>query len=408
MLCFRQLGSMDPHRVNTRVLSALLSTSGPDVRLPRAPILSIAAAVSAGLGRFLWQGPPDTIHFAAIEGMTVAETTEVHATFSGYPAYVAALDEAQVAGQSSAVFGAGGEILSDTYADPRFGSAVDLRADTIVKLRYRDTARVDLPKPTRRIDQAINLSGLATNHFGHWIGEFVPRLRHIVQLPELASTPILVNADMPGSHFELLGRLCDNPVLRMSRDEVIKVGTLIVAPTITFFPFDLKPGHSVPIEGQAAWSAPAMRFLRDKVLATVDAPKPTSLDAIYLSRENSSWGRPLNEDALLARCSDLGLRRVRLETMDFIEQVVTIRRASTIVAPTGSALNMLIFARPETRLLILTQRYPHNWGGWVGPLREIGLDPCMIMSATGDPIVKHARYEIDINGLATLLKDKND
>ena len=391
---------MVPRRIDPKVLFALLSSSG----LAVVPILSIPAAIAKGLGRFLWQGPPDTIHFAAIEGMPIAKTSEVRAFVSGYPAYVAALDEASVTGQSSAVFGAGGEILSDTYADARFGDQVDLRADTVVKMRQGDTALLDLPKPSRRIDQAINLAGVATNHFGHWFAEFLPRLRHIAQLPELAAMPILVNSDMPRSHFEFLERLCSNPILRISRDEVVKVGTLIVAPTIGFFPFDLKPGHSVPVESQAALSGPAIRFMRDKVLASLDDPRPTG-EAIYLSRENSSWGRPLNEDALLARCSYIGLRPVRLQTMDFAEQVATIRRASTIVGPTGSALNNLIFARRETRLIILTQRYPHNWGGMVGPFREIGLDPCVIMSAMGDPAAKHLRYEIDIDGLATFLKD---
>jgi hypothetical protein len=397
---------MDLSRMTIEQLFELRRVMERAATLPRAQILSIPAAVAAGLGRFLWQGKPDKIRFAAIEGMPCADTTGVRAMVNGYPGYVAAINEASVSGQSSAVFGAGGEILSDTYADPRFGDAVDLREDAIVSLRFRSIAIVDLPQPTRRIDQAINLAGVATNHFGHWIGEFLPRLRHIAELPELASMPILINADMPGSHFELLDRLCDNPVLRISRNEVVKVGTLIVAPTIGFFPFDLRPGHSVPIERQAAWSGPAMRFIRDKVLATVDDPMPTPGDAIYLSRENSSWGRPANEDALLARCPELGLRRVRLETMNFTEQIATIRRAQTIVAPTGSALNMLIFARHETRLIILTQRYPHNWGGWVGPLREIGLDPCMIMSVTGDPVWKHFRYEIDINGLAAFLQSQ--
>lgn len=393
-------------RSTARGLLALARDTRVIATCPRVPIMSVPAAVAAGLGRFLWEGQPDTIRFAAIEGMPRADTTRVRATISGYSAYVAALDEASVSGRSGAVFGAGGEILSDTYADPHFGEALDLHADNVVRLRSRGTALLNLPKPSRRIDEAINLAGLASNHFGHWIAEFLPRLRHIAQLPFLASTPILVNADMPGSHFEFLERLCNNPVLRISRNEVIKVRTLIVAPTIGFFPLHLKADHIVPIENQAVWSAPAMRFLRDKVLATVDQPTPTTRDAIYLSRENSSWGRPLNEDTLLAYCSALGLRSVRLETMCFTEQVATIRRASTIVAPTGSALNMLIFAREETKLIILTQRHPHNWGGWVGPLREIGLDPCMIMSAKGDAVVKHARFEIDIDGLSALLNSE--
>ena len=77
---------MDPRRIDPKALSALLSTSGLAVVRPRVPILSIPAAITKGLGRFLWQGPPDTIHFPAIEGMPIAKTTEVRAYVSGYPA----------------------------------------------------------------------------------------------------------------------------------------------------------------------------------------------------------------------------------------------------------------------------------------------------------------------------------
>ncbi|WP_170426137.1 glycosyltransferase family 61 protein [Ruegeria arenilitoris] len=383
-----------------RQLGSQITENG---RIIAAPLLSVSAGVAAGLGRFLWQQEADTIRIAAFEGAPFATTSGVQATVAGYRAYVVELRDAFVSGESSAVFGPAGEILSDTYADTRFGEAVDLRADAILKRRHGDAALLCLPQPTQRIDQAINLAGLASNHFGHWFSEFLPRLRHIAKLPECADLPILVNEDMPETHFDFLAQLCDNPLIRLARGEVVQVSRLIVAPTIGFYPFDLKPGHNVPIEEQAAWSGPAMRFVRDRVLSTLGNQTPAQKNAIYLTRSHSSWGRPFNEDDVLAHCPKAGLRPVRLETMDFVQQVKTIQSATTIVAPTGSALNMLIFAHPETKIIIFTQKYPHNWGGWVGPIREIGLNPCMIMSTTGDPNVKHASYDIDIDLLRDLV-----
>ncbi|WP_377278884.1 glycosyltransferase 61 family protein [Rhizobium sp. R86522] len=379
------------------------SQSTNTVCLAAGPIITMATGVANGLGEMLWQDTADTIRFAEFEGAPVATTTGVRATVAGYPAYVAELRDVLVCAKSSAVFGPGDEILSDTYADPRFGASVDLRADATIIARSGDAAIFSLAKPTRRLDRAISLVGPASKHFGHWAAEFLPRMRHIARLDNSSDIAILVNDDMPRAHYEFLALLCDNPLVRIAQDDVVQVARLIVAPTIGFFPFDLLSGHSVPLEEQASWSGPAMRYMRDRVFASLGNQPAAEGEAIYLSRESSSWGRPLNEDDLLAQAPALGLRPVRLETMPFAEQVRTIQQASTIVAPAGSALNMLMFANYDTKLLIFSQKYPHNWGGWVGPLREIGLNPCMIMATTGDPVSKHASYGIDIDLVRTLL-----
>lgn len=407
------------------------------------PIVSVSEAIAQGSGTFKARFPAEAIQFAHFKGTPFADTQSEATTISSNEGYVATLEDGVVCGVSGAVLGKDGSIISDNYAHPEFGQYVDMRADDLVLRACGRNALIKTPRVDRVIDAAINLSGVASNHFGHWFSEYLPRLRHFESVPQFASLPILVNEDMPQTHFDFLVTVCQNPVIRVGRREVVRVKNLWVAPTITFYPFDLKPGHNVPIERQACWSASAMAHLRGKVLEKTDfAASPTEEvahegpaegqpnwvtarfaylkekvfskpdpvapqypSAIYLSRKNCSWGRPANEDDFLKDLKRKDIWPVYLEHMSFKEQVRTLQSADRIVAPTGSALNMLIFARPEARILIFSQRFPHNWGGWVGPIQELGILPQMVMMNEGRQSSKHVAFNIRLDVLEDWLSE---
>ncbi|EDM70641.1 Capsular polysaccharide biosynthesis protein-like protein [Roseobacter sp. AzwK-3b] len=409
-----------------------------------APIVSVSEAVEHGNGAFKARFPAETIQFAHFKGAPFADTRSEATAITGNEGYVATLDDVIVCGVSGAVLGKDGSFISDNYAHREFHQYVDMRADNLVLRSFGRSALIKKIKVDREIDTAINLSGVASNHFGHWFSEYLPRLRHFESVYQAANLPILVNEDMPQSHFDLLAAVCENPVIRVGRTEAVRVKNLWVAPTITFYPFDLKPGHDVPIERQACWSAAAMAYLRSKVLekpnfvappteqVAHEAPvehqsnwfaspfsylrervfsklglvAPQFPSAIYLSRKNSSWGRPANEDEFLKDLKCKHIWPVYLEHMSFKQQVRTLQSASIIVAPTGSALNMLVFARPDARILIFSQRFPHNWGGWVGPIQELGILPQVAMMNEGSQSSKHAAFNMRLDVLEAWLSEE--
>lgn len=424
-------------------LSALNAKAQNTSPLAIVPIVSVSEAVENGNGVVKAKFPAETIQFSRFIGAPFADTQSDATAILGNEGYVATLDDVVVYGVSGAVLGKDGRLISDNYAHSEFRNYVDMRADDLILRCFGRNALIRMPNVDRDIDTAINLSGLASNHFGHFFSEYLPRLRHFEHVPQVSNLPILINDDMPQTHFDFLATVCENPVIRIGRTEAVRVKNLWVAPTITFYPFLLKLGHDVPIERQSCWSTSSMSYLRSKVLEKSDLAAPpideiaqeasvehqpswftapvaylrkkvfTKPDpviphypaAIYLSRENSSWGRPANEDAFLKYLKRKDIWPIYLEHLSFKEQVRTLQSASIIIAPTGSALNMLIFARPEARILIFSQRFPHNWGGWVGPIQELGIFPQMAMMNEGSQSNKHAAFNMRIDVLEAWLSE---
>lgn len=365
-------------------------------------IMSVREYVEDSGDRFLFQGEPDRISFAEVRDWRDPENGS-RTWIEGNAAYVAALRDVTVSARSNFVFGRKGELISDSFAHPQYGRFIDRRGEAAVFLEIGDDVIVTRRPVTRHVDRAIHLCGLAGGHFGHWFSEYLPRLRHFESLPDFASIPILVNDDMPATHFEFLSTVCDNPLIRLGADEEVNVGELLVAPTITFYPFALIPGHEVPYLAQASWSAPAFSYLRERVLSRLKADNREKR-AIYLSRRNSTWAKVTNEDALEQALIGLGVEPVMLETMNFAGQVACIRGASLIVSHTGSALNSVVFASPDTQILVFTHAPTHNWGGWLGPLAELGFDPKFHLVTIDELQEKHVSMQFDVDEICSAVR----
>ena len=360
-------------------------------------IMSVESYVGQSGDSFLFRDEPDRIYFANVEDWR--EKEDPGGTWiEGNAAYVAALRDVTVSARSNFVFGRKGELISDSYAHPLYGQFVDSRGEAAVLLTIGQDVVLQRKPATRRVDRAIHLCGLASGHYGHWFSEYLPRLRHFERLADFASISILVNNEMPQTHFEFLSAVCENTLIRLDDDDEVQVGELLVAPTITFYPFDLVQEHKVPNVAQASWSAPAFAFLRDRVLSRMNPPRREKR-AIYLSRRNSTWAKVTNEAALEDALIDMGIEPVLLEKMNFAEQVACMHNVSLIVSHTGSALNSVVFASPDTRILVFTHAPTHNWGGWLGPLYELGFDPKFHLVPIEDTAKKHVNMKFDVDDI---------
>jgi Glycosyltransferase 61 len=372
-------------------------------------VVSVRDFVAKQGGRLIFAAPTEAIRFAEIRDWRDPVVGRDD-TVAGYSPYVAALSDVCVAPLSNLIYAPDGNVVSDTYAEPDYGRFVDPRGEGLIAGRIPGGLLTLRSKVTGKVDRAIHLCGLASGHFGHWFSEYMPKLRHFERLSDFSRIPILVNDGMPTSHFDFLALVCRNPLIRVGSEEFLEVGELLVAPTITFYPFDLVKGHAVPETAQAAWSGPAFAYLRDRVLE--GRPQRTGPGrAIYLSRRNSTWGLVVNELQVETALAEIGVETVLLERMTFSEQVACMQGADVIVAPTGSALNSVIFADPGTTILVLGQAATHNWGGWAGPLRDLGFDPKFHFVADARRNEKHVALKVDTTELCraveTLKKDRH-
>ncbi|ATX80292.1 Protein of unknown function (DUF563) [Mariprofundus aestuarium] len=369
--------------------SSLSETSRPQLRR----ISAVSAWVPGHKGIYNELGNPENIRivYPSTGGADPKETV----TCSNTP-YIAELPEVTIVGGSSLIFDASDGVLSDTLADPQYGQFVSLKNDEQVIAQHPDALLIKYEEVRNTIPEGIMLSGLFSNHYGHWFAEFLPRLFYFTQHPRFSDIPIIVDEGMPSSHYEFLHAIAQNSLHVLSKGERLKVERLLVAPTITFCPVELFPGHAVPAEHQGSWTESALRFIRRRVLDYYGDSPQGEREKVFLSRKNSSWRCLENEAEIIGVLQPLGFKVVFLEDYSFEEQVRIFQSAEFIVAPNGSSLNSLIFASFDVKMLVLSQEEQFNWGGWFGPMMGLGYRPQLLTgSCLGHAGNKHDDYTIE-------------
>src|SRR5260370_366572 len=141
------------------------------------------------------------------------------------------------------------------------------------------------------------LSGWVSEHFGHWVPEYLCRVSYLERHPRFADLPIIVDSDMPAQHLEYLSLLVPNRTGQIPAGEALRCRERVARPPSTFFPVHLKPDHEVPPQNQGGLPTGGFRFLQDRVLQRMPAPSSRERK-LYLSRKSRTWRGVLNEDEI--------------------------------------------------------------------------------------------------------------
>jgi tetratricopeptide (TPR) repeat protein len=306
--------------------------------------------------------------------------------------YVADITDARIFSNSSIILTSDGTALSDTAGHPKFGRYVSFAYEPVVLAQQPEKVILNFSDfKTREIEAGIYLSGLASNAFGHWLPEFLPKLQFLKQHLNFINLPLIVDKDMPQSHFDHLRRLADNPLILLQANESLLCRRLLVAPSPAFSPVELFP-NDVPVGEMPGLSPRAMCFLRGNEL--FDSTK-SRYRRIFLARKNMRWRRLLNEEEIAADLSKLGFETIFIEELTAREQIDLFQQALWIVAPNGSALLNLIFADQSVKLLVLTQPNLFNWGTFQGPMDSLGYQSvCVCGEYAVATDQKHSDYRV--------------
>lgn len=321
----------------------------------------------------------------------------------GYVPYAATLRDATIFAKSSVILTSDGVALNDTIADERFGGFLDLRHDKRVLARHGGQLVLDLGgQPAIELDAGVMLSGWSTEHFGHWVPEYLCRLSYLEQHPRFADLPIIVDSGMPPQHLEYLRLLTPNPIIELPPGAMARCRELVVASPSTFFPTHLTADHKVPPENQGGLPFGGFSYLQTR--AQERLPPPASRERkLFLSRRKRAWRRLLNEEAIAETLAARGFEVLFPEDMTLEEQVRMYQEAAVVVAPGGSALINAIFGSTALKLVILSQRGLFNWGTYYGLMRDLGYEVTFVCSdAESDQ--KHADFSIPVARLLAALE----
>ncbi|MBU1378792.1 MAG: glycosyltransferase family 61 protein [Alphaproteobacteria bacterium] len=386
--------------------ATLLFGADPRAEMPpavvSAPLMSVPAwlAKTGATAEFLGDQEIIRLEEPPIFGEPDAE--RFMGSVPGYVSYAATLRDATVFAKSSLVLMPGGVVLNDMLADERYGRYLLLTHDKTVIHREDDRLLVDVGKHRiEELDAGIMLSGWASEHFGHWVPEYIFRLAYLERHPRFAELPIIVDSDMPIQHLEYLRLLVSNPIVQIPAGGGLRCRELVVGSPSTFFPVHLSDDHQVPPENHGGLPTESMRFVQERVMQR-SPPSARQGRKLYLSRKSRGWRRLLNEDEISATLAVRGFEILFPETMSFEEQVKMYQGAEVVVAPNGSSLLNAIFAPKALKLIVLSQRGLFNWATFYGPMHELGYDMTFVCSDEQTDY-KHGDYAIPLARLIAAL-----
>lgn len=334
-----------------------------------------------------------------------APSTSYKTTIYSNNPYIVELRNAMIFSKSNIVLTSDGVAVDETGAHEQYGQFVSHQSDNAV-LAQRDgrllleTNSFDI----RNLEGGIMLSGALSGAFGHWVPEYLTKLQFYEHHPEFKQLPIIVDEDMPQSHYDYLKSITKNLLIKIPANVAFRCERLIYAPTATFFPAHLFP-NNIPVHEVGPISPRSYRYLKSRVEATLGTGKVGG-GKYFLSRRNMTWRRLSNDAEISALLESKGYETVHIESLSFLEQVRMFQNASHIVASNGSSLQNIIFSHPSVQLLVLSQSNLVNWGAFYAQTGELGYHSRFVCGKSiGDSSQKHSDYFIPLSTLEAALED---
>jgi len=402
---YEEVFARQPEHAVNLCWGELLYGAGRSDEMPPGVVMASLMSVRDWLAR-RGQAPefsaaPETIHLE--EPPVFGEPAELFKEqVQGYAPYACTLRGATIFARSSLVLMPDGAVLNDTAADARFGRFLVLSHDPMVRHREDDQLLLDTGNyRVEPLEAGIMLSGWASQHFGHWMPEYIARLAYLERHPRFAELPIIVDSDMPPQHLEYLSLMVPNRIVQIPPDGGLRCDELVVASPTCFFPVLLADDHLVPPQHQGGLPTDGFRFIRDRILQRLP-PTGERGRRLYLSRSTRQWRRLLNEDEIARALAARGFEVLLPEELSLEDQVRMYQSADVVVAPNGSSVLNAMFAPQDQKLVILSQRGLFNWATFYGPMREMGYDMTFVCGdeETGN---KHGDYAIPLDRLLTAL-----
>lgn len=209
---------------------------------------------------------------------------------------------------------------------------------------------------TIELEEAFTLLGIRPYNFGHWLCEHLTRYVAATLTGALPSVPILVEAGMPPSHHEALQLMLPEkvPVVELPAYASAQVRRLWCTPNQALFSvFDIQ-------NERFKWDdvalpppvyAPILREMTGR--ARKAAAADVVAERVFLARRPGGDHALVNGAAIEAAAERRGFRLVYPEDLSFGEQIRMLEHARFVIGQSGSALHLVAFANPGTRLCIL-------------------------------------------------------
>lgn len=330
----------------------------------------------------------------------------------GRSAFLCRLDDAIVRSRSALIL-RGDDVIMDFEGDeyarvsdlPGFDPAV-LHGDRAGLWMFESTT--ELPC----IEEGFHLLARNAVDFGHWLTEYLPRYVLARMAGLQASVPILIDPVLPANMRQALRDLlpAQTEIISLPAFGQVRVKRLWVASNPNFSAF--YPAHWGPeVWSQVGNEPQAMARILDAWIELLgpEPEQPARGGRLYLARKpGNSKKRLLNHVDIEALALARGFDIVYPEDHSMLEQINMVRSADHILAPEGSNAMLSWFARPGTKVCLLSPPYVFPLVEFNAILAERGIELTVITgpdqdAGTGEFCGFWNDYRIDSAALAAFL-----
>ncbi|MEG4518189.1 MULTISPECIES: tetratricopeptide repeat protein [unclassified Microcoleus] len=174
----------------------------------------------------------------------------------------------------------------------------------------------------------------------HWMFDVITRF-DLLQRSGLIETidKFVVNASDSSYQAETLNSLgIPQDKLLESRCNLHITADKLIVPSISY-------------DGSGAVSKWKCEYLKKTFLKEEQPLNTDYSERIYISRQQASYRRIVNDEEVIKYLEKFGFRSVKLETMSIAEQAACLGAAKIVVAPHGGGLTNLVFCSPGTKVI---------------------------------------------------------
>ena len=261
------------------------------------------------------------------------------------------------------------------------------------------------------LDEAFSLLGPHSPQFGHWIWEYIPKYIAAAMSARISRVPVLIDAHMPETHREFLRMILsrETEIVEVPLTATVNVRRLWCAPRLFFIPIYPKAVDPVWIPYR---TAPPDRFA--SVIAEMlkrmspSLPPASGPERIFLARKDYQARKLVNYSAIERRAKQAGFMVVYPQDLDFAAQIGLVRGARYILGQGGSAMLLSFFARPGTKLCILSSVNIFRSTSYTCLLEKLGIETTILtgpVTREDSPYSHTADYTILEETFSAFLRD---
>ncbi len=276
--------------------------------------------------------------------------------------YIAELHNVHIVSHAGYIITEDNNVLDDEFEEQSFDKAnflSNLKHRTLISYKDRsegsDHAEVMaiVPKNIINIDECILLTARGASNYFHWLIEVIPKLHLLDKHEKYKSIPLIVEANMPEQHYELLKMLAGNTrkIIFADIDTHYVVKHAVIPSRLSRLVFDYQPGYRIEYD-DFRFNPIAIKYLREKLIKGTPSSKSRRL---YLTRKGSKLRSLVNEQEIENLFKQYGFEVVYPAKLNIDAQLKLFSSAEIIAGPSGAAFSNIIFAPKNCKVMLFTQ-----------------------------------------------------